>query len=1490
MWIERSEEFRVLDDADVPADEPLVVHDGGREPSRLVVFVHGLGGSRYGTWGDFPRFVFEDFRDAGVAVGLYGYRTAAGRLRRSSSLDLEREATILADTVRDLPSTCQRVIIVAHSMGGLLAKAAIKSLIERHERGALARIAGLVLMATPQAGSLRVPSFLAWFSRDAAALEAHGDLVTRITEAFTDRVSQVPVPGDADRFVIPTWAVIAPADQWVDRLSAGLQIPSPRRKEVRGSHTSIVKPRDRTGSAYTFVRNALAECITEIPPPPAHEDQTPPVPGDGDRRAIQLTRLSISLPVDGGLTPQVASQLNQLGLPVSWPVAGQSPDALMQEAQPKPDAAELFEIVTDPDDVSRALYRTERTSGLAPYDGDYVNAREGVPDIQEALQGALRTSKDRLLVVGLTGMGKTREVAELARAACATKWTVLVARNEGNSRLGPLREMPAELIDARLLIVIDNLHARVRAGTEPSTPPYVERLERLLDWFEYRLPGRVRVLATAHDEPRFQGHLDLAPDADRWRGFRVFRLPRLTDDGLGRVLTTLAARSNVAVADDDVATLIANSDRRPGTVFTNVYEAHHRQRALDRDVWKPTEGESWRLRFLGVRENHAGVERVCQALQVLGDASLPARVPYVSAVARGFGVPNPEDVVTALVGEGLLGMRNGVVTPFSADQLEEWLREAGAPAGTIRESADVIERAITDEKTRPAEWAEDVLALALSLDRAGERERGEQVASRAIDVGAGGSRAYRIRAGIRFGRRNLPGVEADLAQSLLSGGPDADTHFMRATVRNLLGNHAGALEDLDLAVQHGRDDSDVHVQRGTAYYRLGQWPDAEAALSAAMARGAESGSMYFMRGTARLQLQDVAGADEDFSAAIERGTDLDDATSKILEFDDVAAGSPTDAAAAGLDAGTLVAYALRGFVRFKRESYPAAEEDLTRAIAGGASERFATFTDTLRGSSLPMLAGVTEELNATPAAFAGALYHVRGLARLGQDNYSEAEADFDGALERGAADAEIYFGRGFARLKRQEFAGADHDLTEAIDRGRGDAFTHTYRAQARLELQRFSEAEQDCTRAIDLGRDDGVAFLCRGIARMHQQALAAAEEDLSAAAERGPHHALATFTRGCVRFDQGKHAEAEQDLTAALALGFDTPALFTLRGLARATQDKLAEAAEDAAAAFARGAADAQAYSLRAVTHIAEDRHADAESDLTAAIDLGRRDTWVFFHRGRMRLLQEKWAEADEDFTAAIEAGLDDAEVRFLRGRARQRLGRDVEAESDFDEAIARGGQWQVRAARGYLRLIRGRFEDAKEDFDDLIAQQPFDTNAHFARGLARYALRDHAGALADLDAALTDAPGEAEWMVTRVLARLRLGDLDGAASDCARLEAIDPESPATIGCRGLRRLWQGDVEGALSSFAAAAQPGSMWCFWQGVACLLTGRVAEARTAYEEGATESAPADLVMALDELDFHLARVTDRPDSPETEQAVAEIRQVLREQADRSAGQSP
>jgi pimeloyl-ACP methyl ester carboxylesterase len=252
---------------DALIEQPLVLHlrTSPTSNDKLVIFVHGLGGSRYGkgsTWGNFPRFLFEDMTD--VDVGMYQYRTGLGRLTFTRSVSLPDEARVFADHVRDELKGYKTIVLVGHSMGGLLCKAMIHRLVENADRDTLARLGGLILMATPQLGSLRVPALLAMFSPDARALQPHGPFVTQINRTFEDQVALDENVHTLRKVTIPTWAVEGVSDLWVDALSAGIGLPSSRRKVVRGSHTSIVKPASRTADTYTWVRTRIETAMNRF--------------------------------------------------------------------------------------------------------------------------------------------------------------------------------------------------------------------------------------------------------------------------------------------------------------------------------------------------------------------------------------------------------------------------------------------------------------------------------------------------------------------------------------------------------------------------------------------------------------------------------------------------------------------------------------------------------------------------------------------------------------------------------------------------------------------------------------------------------------------------------------------------------------------------------------------------------------------------------------------------------------------------------------------------------------------------------------------------------------------------------------------------------------------------------------------------------------------------------------------------------------------------
>ena len=198
--------------------------------------------------------------NGGHDIGLYGYTTGFGRIRKLSAT-FDRQAEELAHQLRD--STYAQIALVGHSMGGLLCMAAIRNLIDGRVPSAIRRIASLVLVGTPQAGATIIPFWARWLSPDLRLLAAHSAALTDIQRRFVDHV----VVSDfqqlhGSRFLIPTFAVLGTNDRWVTDLSATLRIPSDQTKRVVGTHVNIAKPNDSHSPAYEFIQERIADSFS----------------------------------------------------------------------------------------------------------------------------------------------------------------------------------------------------------------------------------------------------------------------------------------------------------------------------------------------------------------------------------------------------------------------------------------------------------------------------------------------------------------------------------------------------------------------------------------------------------------------------------------------------------------------------------------------------------------------------------------------------------------------------------------------------------------------------------------------------------------------------------------------------------------------------------------------------------------------------------------------------------------------------------------------------------------------------------------------------------------------------------------------------------------------------------------------------------------------------------------------------------------------------
>ena len=116
------------------------------------------------------------------------------------------------------------------------------------------------------------------------------------------------------------------------------------------SHSELVAVADSSDLAYLILRNAVLDFARRLGLLPEPAQPTPPPPNPGP-----LPPWSQVLPPAQGtnLVAQVEPPTS-VASPL-WLLAGRSPAALMESVEAKPRIEDLFDVITDSDDVAAAL-------------------------------------------------------------------------------------------------------------------------------------------------------------------------------------------------------------------------------------------------------------------------------------------------------------------------------------------------------------------------------------------------------------------------------------------------------------------------------------------------------------------------------------------------------------------------------------------------------------------------------------------------------------------------------------------------------------------------------------------------------------------------------------------------------------------------------------------------------------------------------------------------------------------------------------------------------------------------------------------------------------------------------------------------------------------------------------------------------------------------------------------------------------------------------
>jgi pimeloyl-ACP methyl ester carboxylesterase len=258
-------------------DGPTAVHAQGgcagvEKPTLDVVFVHGLAGDRFTTWRQcentfWPNWIAADFPTCSVYTTGYDSNVFAGILSGGGA-SIQDLATVLADGLLSLPTRAPTMVLVTHSLGGLVIKQMLRRCSDSADPryGDLARtIRAVVFLGTPHQG---------------AQLATSLDALLRIFKSTTTRqlayssAELIDLNRAFGNWAVREQVIIRPYYETektsgvhiVDRVTADPNIHGAEPVAVQANHVNICKPATREAPVYTSVCSLLRDLIAGQPP------------------------------------------------------------------------------------------------------------------------------------------------------------------------------------------------------------------------------------------------------------------------------------------------------------------------------------------------------------------------------------------------------------------------------------------------------------------------------------------------------------------------------------------------------------------------------------------------------------------------------------------------------------------------------------------------------------------------------------------------------------------------------------------------------------------------------------------------------------------------------------------------------------------------------------------------------------------------------------------------------------------------------------------------------------------------------------------------------------------------------------------------------------------------------------------------------------------------------------------------------------------------
>jgi len=218
------------------------------EGNNLLLFVHGFSGESKDTFGHIPTMLQSDSNFDGWAMKPLGYapivQPKLGKDIWGAIRDVDKIAGYLKTSVKFKFKDYNRIAIVAHSLGGLVAQKAILGL-EKEDRH---RISHLILFGTPSNG-ISPDALTKQWNKKYSEMSSEGDFITSLRDEWNNTFN--------GKYPFKLKVAASTDDEYVSLESCHGPFAKKYREFVEKKHIDMVKPKSDKDAAYSLIIDTL---------------------------------------------------------------------------------------------------------------------------------------------------------------------------------------------------------------------------------------------------------------------------------------------------------------------------------------------------------------------------------------------------------------------------------------------------------------------------------------------------------------------------------------------------------------------------------------------------------------------------------------------------------------------------------------------------------------------------------------------------------------------------------------------------------------------------------------------------------------------------------------------------------------------------------------------------------------------------------------------------------------------------------------------------------------------------------------------------------------------------------------------------------------------------------------------------------------------------------------------------------------------------------